>query len=177
MSTPPMMFQQLSTHVWRSVARGGSVTLVTAWAPPSSSPCAATTPRWWTRSRWPCSWPRWWSPAPWSLHWSTWLQLPRRDGLLWALNLLEFKSFSLTGPSSGSLSLLPGFSQFMLSCELLIWRHHAPVVIMFRLRSDSDATSVMKKISNTFRTGRTSVYTLFHYSQMISHRQWSYYRI
>ena len=26
----------------------------------------------------------------------------------------------------------------------------------------------MKKISNTFRTGKTSVYTLFHYSQMIT---------
>lgn len=27
---------------------------------------------------------------------------------------------------------------------------------------------IMKKISNTFRTGKTSVYTLLHYSQMIS---------
>ena len=33
----------------------------------------------------------------------------------------------------------------------------------------------MKKISNTFRTGRTSIYTLLHYSQMISQKTFQAY--
>ena len=37
-----------------------------------------------------------------------------------------------------------------------------------RYKFDPEATAIMKKVSNTFRTGRTSVYTLFHYSQMIT---------
>ena len=33
----------------------------------------------------------------------------------------------------------------------------------------------MKKISNTFRTGRTSIYTFFHYSQMICNKNFQAY--
>ena len=33
----------------------------------------------------------------------------------------------------------------------------------------------MKKISNTFRTGRTSIYTLIHYSQMICKKNFQAY--
>jgi len=40
--------------------------------------------------------------------------------------------------------------------------------VLLRYKFDPEATAIMKKVSNTFRTGRTSVYTLFHYSQMIT---------
>ena len=46
-----------------------------------------------------------------------------------------------------------------------------------RLRNkfDEEATEIMRKISNTFRTGRTSIYTLLHYSQMICKRNFQAY--
>ena len=44
-----------------------------------------------------------------------------------------------------------------------------------RNKIDTEATEIMRKISNTFRTGRTSIYTLLHYSQMICKKNFQAY--
>ena len=44
-----------------------------------------------------------------------------------------------------------------------------------RNKIDLEAVEVVKKITNTFRTGKTSVYILFHYSQMITKKTFEAY--
>ena len=44
-----------------------------------------------------------------------------------------------------------------------------------RYKFDPEATDVMKMVSNTFRTSKTSIYTLLHYAQMINQKSFAAY--
>ena len=44
-----------------------------------------------------------------------------------------------------------------------------------RYKFDPEATDVMKMVSNTFRTGKTSIYTLLHYAQMVNQKSFAAY--
>ena len=44
-----------------------------------------------------------------------------------------------------------------------------------RYKFDPAATDVMKMVSNTFRTGKTSIYTILHYAQMINQKSFAAY--
>ena len=44
-----------------------------------------------------------------------------------------------------------------------------------RHKFDPAATYVMKMVSNTFRTGKTSIYTLLHYAQMVNQKSFAAY--
>ena len=44
-----------------------------------------------------------------------------------------------------------------------------------RYRFDPESTSVMRAVSNTFRTGKTSIYTLMHYAQIVNQKTFAAY--
>ena len=44
-----------------------------------------------------------------------------------------------------------------------------------RYKFNPEATDVMKMVSNTFRTGKTSIYTLLHYAQMVNQKSFAAY--
>ena len=44
-----------------------------------------------------------------------------------------------------------------------------------RYKFDPEATDVMKMVSNTFRTSKTSIYTLLHYAQIINQKSFAAY--
>ena len=44
-----------------------------------------------------------------------------------------------------------------------------------RYKFDPTATGVMKMVSNTFRTGKTSIYTILHYAQMVNQKSFAAY--
>ena len=56
-----------------------------------------------------------------------------------------------------------------------ISRHSKKYLCSLRNRFDEEATEIMKRISNTFRTGRTSIYTVLHYTQMIAKKNFQAY--
>jgi len=50
------------------------------------------------------------------------------------------------------------------------WLQFVFAVLIRHHKIDSEATAVMKQITGHFNTGRTSIYTLLNYAQMVTHK-------